>query len=64
MIKGAYSEVYEAVQLKNNRKVAIKKVYKESITQSNKHAEIYVERYMMKQYSQKHPSILFVIRHD
>lgn len=29
---GAYSEVYEAIYLKNNRKVAIKKIYKESIT--------------------------------
>lgn len=34
--EGAYSEVYEAIYLKNNRKVAIKKVYKESITLSNK----------------------------
>ncbi|CAD8176007.1 unnamed protein product [Paramecium pentaurelia] len=53
--QGAYSEVFEAVYLKNNKKVAIKKVFKESITQSNKQAEIYIERHMMKQYSLKHP---------
>ncbi|CAD8107661.1 unnamed protein product [Paramecium primaurelia] len=56
--EGSYSEVYEAIYLKNNRKVAIKKIYKESITLSNKQSEIYIERYMMKQYSQKHPSIV------
>ncbi|CAD8078581.1 unnamed protein product [Paramecium primaurelia] len=56
--QGAYSEVFEAVYLKNNKKVAIKKVFKESITQSNKQAEIYIERHMMKQYSLKHPSQL------
>ncbi|CAD8094894.1 unnamed protein product [Paramecium sonneborni] len=56
--EGAYSEVYEAIYLKNNRKVAIKKVYKESITLSNKQSEIYIERHMMKQYSQKHPSLV------
>ncbi|CAD8082667.1 unnamed protein product [Paramecium primaurelia] len=56
--EGAYSEVYEAIYLKNNRKVAIKKVYKESITLSNKQSEIYIERHMMKQYSQKYPSVV------
>ncbi|CAD8100193.1 unnamed protein product [Paramecium sonneborni] len=56
--EGAYSEVYEAIYLKNNRKVAIKKIYKESITLQNKQCEIYIERHMMKQYSQKHPSLV------
>lgn len=54
---GSYSEVYEAIHLKNNRKVAIKKIYKETITQHFKHIEVYVERYIMKTFSLKHPGI-------